>query len=154
MLAETIKNLCVKNERFLTELAEASFVPAPETVTNVKLEVFEEIVENDEMDYDDFPDGEVYTDVVERPITPIEMEILEQPQSPESNKAFNWEPYMKINEKSKAIKRQRKTSFFCTYCFKEFNTRAKCLYHEKVKHMPKPANDNERPFTCDRCGLK
>jgi hypothetical protein len=117
-------------------------VSAPQ---NVKLEPGDEV---EEIDFDD----QIFAEEVERPITPVDFtEVPEQPlDSPEEN--FDWEPYLKINEKSKERNKKPASSFYCIYCFKEFNTRAKCLYHEKSKHQPKPLVE-ARPFTCDRCGL-
>jgi uncharacterized Zn-finger protein len=104
----------------------------------------------------DFSSSAVYVEP-ERPITPIDTsDFLEQRHSPPESpaEAFDWEPYLKLNEKSKEKKKKQEiSSFFCTYCFKDFNTRAKCLYHEKTKHETKPEVANLRPFTCDRCGL-
>lgn len=144
LLAETIKKLCLKNEKFLSELVDAA---QPDADQPIKLEV-KRIVEVD----DDLADivGKVYAK--ERPITPIELDRPPTPASPVE--AFDWEPILQLNEKSKEAQVKPKPSFFCSYCFKEFNTRAKCLYHERTKHQPKPIDDHIKPLICDRCGLK
>ena len=131
----------------MTDLATVSHIPFVEPFASVKIERCD--VE-EEIDFED----QIFAEEVERPITPIAFsEIPEQidpPDSPVEN--FDWEPYLKINEKSKEKYKKPSTNYYCIHCFKEFNTRAKCLYHEKAKHQPKPLFEH-RPFTCDRCGL-
>lgn len=95
--------------------------------------------------------------MMERAITPVDLDIEHSSvpsHSPaQSPVAFDWEPLIALNKQSKEKKRP-KTNFYCSFCFKEFNTRAKCIYHEKMKHLPKPANADEKHITCDRCGMK
>lgn len=145
LYADSIKKLCIKNEKFLVQLAE-NFVPSEATgsmTLDVKKAYNEEYL--DEIDFENLSEVEP-----ERPITPIELDIIKPPSPVE---AFDWQPYLELNEQTKRKNHKPKTSFFCTYCFKEFNTRAKCLYHERVKHGPKKEDDNVRPWSCDRCGL-
>lgn len=136
--------MCVKNEKFLSDLAVVSHVEQPGDVQFIK--VVKKELDDDEIDFEGIVDEK------ERPITPIELDRPAAPASPVE--AFDWEPLLQLNDKSKVVRRKPKTSFFCSYCFREFNTRAKCLYHERTKHQPKPADDHIRPFTCDRCGLE
>src|SRR5690349_3911019 len=121
--AESIKNLCYVNEKFLLDLLEASCV-----------------------DTSIFPDSQDQEEIIDDETNEV---IIE-----ECVDVVDWEPLLELNEKSKTSKKAVQTCFFCVHCFKEFNTRAKCLYHEKSKHLTKPSVENEKKFTCDRCGVK
>jgi hypothetical protein len=144
--ADSIKKLCTKNEKFLSDLGTVARFPLNHPAKNMKLEpadIEEEI---------DFEDA-IFAEECERPITPIDYpEVPVRAESPAEEETFDWAPYLKLNEKSKEKNKKPATSFYCIHCFKEFNTRAKCLYHEKSKHQPKPLIE-ARPFTCDRCGM-
>lgn len=139
--AESIKNLCNMNENFLVELLETEKnsrdVEESEPEVNCE-ELFEEV---------DFMEptpceNDVY-EVVK--VAPIAVEI--QPQDD-----FNWDTYQRLNEESKAKRRHpNQKEMICSYCFKEFATRAKRMSHEKSTHQPKNA---DKPLTCDRCGVK
>lgn len=137
LLADTIKNLCRKNERFLIELAESVLLdPYDEAI--VENEIIEPAEENCFI--------EVYS-LDECSVEPVESHL------PGIDDHVEWNQLVELDQKSKDLKVKDKTGFFCTHCFAEFNTRAKCIYHEKMKHRPRNSQDVKR-FTCDRCGMK
>lgn len=143
LLAESIRNLCRKNEKFLNELSETDLLDDPvESFTQD--ETIESIVnENNDNQCESLEEF-------------IE-ETLEESHSinVDHDDEDEWNQLIQLNEKSKNLKMKEKAGFFCTHCFAEFNTRAKCIYHEKVKHQPKELFQDEiRKFICDRCGMK
>lgn len=128
--ADSIRTLCKRNESFLTTLVGAC----------LEQEVIEEeflILESNDMRDQN---------------TIVEETFMEPPEDSVKDSVIDTEK--QSNLESTTLEKVVTNNFFCSQCFKEFNTRAKCMYHEKTKHAPKPAVETERKFTCDRCGTK
>lgn len=133
LLAESIKNLCRKNERFLIELAETILVDPVEERLDESLE-----------------EGDVIEPVVEEISEIYTLSEFNEERETTAVDQSEWNQLMELNQKSKDLK---KKAFFCSFCFAEFNTLTKCIYHEKAKHQQIHEQEVKR-LICDRCGVK
>lgn len=158
-MAESIKMLCIKNNSLLNDLLEAASVVEDsdqinkeiDTILEIKTDETESIT--DMMESADFlteADNILKEELRERPCTPIDLDALEQQESPFSEGDIIWEQFETINEESKAKKESKRnpTEYFCPACGLSFPSKTRCLYHERKKHNP--VVNNERPYVCDR----
>lgn len=146
MLAESIKKLCTKNEKFLTDFAK---------ISQAEILDVEPDIEQQKSSFEE-KESEIFIEVIQEPTDDLfEVEFTaEEATQMSDTESICWEPLMQLNEKARTEASRTATNFYCTYCFQEFNTRAKCSYHEKTRHEPQLIDDDVKPFTCDRCGLK
>lgn len=80
----------------------------------------------------------------------IEEEFVEQPAT--KNNQLEIQTLVRLSQLKETPKKtkQSKSSFCCSTCGQQFDTRPKLSYHERTKHI----NTSSQPknFTCDRCG--
>ncbi|CRK94644.1 CLUMA_CG008143, isoform A [Clunio marinus] len=149
LLADTIRNLCEKNEKFLNDLAESEAQIKVDRQKTVKVDSNKKYIRHQT---DPKYQTENVKSLIKSPKQITEEEEIHSSVSIADH--IDLEPYLKLNKKSKECF-QNANKFYCSFCFKDFNTLPKCMYHEKTKHAMENhlKSESTKPFTCDRCGL-